>query len=139
MRLCAATHDDVPRIREIRADVRESRLEYPEKASAADVHAFIDRCGVRLCRDAGDRIVGFAAGDVADGSAWALFVDPGHEHRGIGQAPIAKTCEALRTAGDDTATLSTEPGSRAEGFYAANGSSRGGMTARGEVIFSKPL
>jgi ribosomal protein S18 acetylase RimI-like enzyme len=66
-------------------------------------------------------IQGFAAGDPRDGSIFALFVDPAHEGRGIGRALLALACGTLRAAGFATATLSTEPGTRAERFYRTNG------------------
>ena len=139
MSIRAATHDDVLRIREIRAAVRENRLAWPEKISAADVHAFIDRCGVWVWQDAAAEMRGFSAGDLADGSVWALFVEPGHEGQGIGQALIARTCDGLRSAGHVRATLGTDPNTRAERFYRTNGWTREGTTANGEAFFWKLL
>ena len=138
MSIRAATLDDVLRIREIRAAVRENRLSDPERVSHADVVAFIRRCGVWVWEEDG-RILGFSAGDLADGTIWALFVDPACERGGIGQALIARSCEGLRAAGHAVATLATEPGSRAERFYRRNGWTAGGLDARGEMRFSKGL
>lgn len=64
------------------------------------------------------RILGSSATDTRDGTIWALFIDPDHEGRGIGRALLAKACDVLRQAGHRTATLGTEPGSRADRFYA---------------------
>ena len=138
MAIRAATLDDVLRIREIRADVRENRLSHPERVSAADVVAFIERCGVWVWEEDGI-ILGFSAGDLADGTIWALFVDPSCEGRGIGQALIAESCAGLRAAGHTMATLTTQPGSRAERFYRRNGWTANGLDARGEMRFSKAL
>jgi GNAT superfamily N-acetyltransferase len=132
-----ATHADIARIREIRAAVRENRLSHPERVTAADVAAFIDRAEMWVWEEGGE-ICGFSAGDPADGSIWALFIDPAHEHCGIGQALLVLACDTVRKGGHAAATLSTEPGSRAHRFYRLNGWTETGRNAKGEAIFRKP-
>ena len=82
---------------------------------------------------------GFSAGDPRDGSIWALFVDPDCEGGGVGQRLIEAACAALRDAGHRVATLSTEPGTRAEQFYLRNGWIAEGVTSKGEVKFAKVI
>ena len=133
-----AAHADILRIREIRAAVRENRLSHPERVSAADVAAFIDRAEIWVWEEHGE-ICGFSAGDPKDGSIWALFVDPAHEHRGIGRVLIALACDTVRNGGHAAATLGTEPGSRAHRFYLVNGWSETGRNSNGEATFRKPV
>jgi GNAT superfamily N-acetyltransferase len=133
-----ATHADIARIREIRAAVQENRLSHPERVSAADVAAFIERAEMWVWEEHGE-ICGFSAGDPADGSIWALFIDPAHEHRGIGQALLVLACDTVRNGGHATATLSTEAGSRAHRFYRLNGWTETGRNAKGEATFRKPI
>ena len=85
------------------------------------------------------RIQGFSAGDPHDGSIWALFVDPANEGRGIGRALLALACDTVRFAGFDTATLNTEPGTRADRFYRLNGWVETGRSAKGEIVFQRRL
>jgi GNAT superfamily N-acetyltransferase len=133
-----AIHDDIPRIMEIRHGVHENRLRDPTSVTADDCAAFIDRAEMWVWVEDG-RIQGFSAGDPRDGSIWALFVDPANESRGIGRALLALACETVRVAGFDTATLSTEPGTRADRFYRLNGWVETGRSARGEVAFRQQL
>jgi ribosomal protein S18 acetylase RimI-like enzyme len=101
---------------EIHHSVHENRLRDPTSVTAADCAAFIDRTEMWVWVEDG-QILGFSAGDPRDGSIWALFVDPANEGRGIGRALLALACDTVRFAGFDTATLNTEPGTRAERFY----------------------
>jgi GNAT superfamily N-acetyltransferase len=111
-----ATHDDTPRVTEIRLAVRENRLVDPSRVTAADYAWFVDNPGVWVWEEAGE-VLGFGAADTRDGSIWALFVAPGHDGKGIGRALLAKACDVLRDAGYKRATLGTGAGTRAEGLY----------------------
>jgi GNAT superfamily N-acetyltransferase len=63
-----------------------------------------------------------------------LFVDPKHERRGIGRPLFEKALDVLRQDGHRIAWLTTDPGSRAEGFYRAAGWKVIGTSPRGEAI-----
>ena len=132
---CAA---DVPRIVEIRGAVLENQLSDPRRVTAADYQRRLDHDEMWVWDEDG-RIQGFSACDKRDGSIWALFIDPSHEGRGIGQGLLAEACAALRQAGHRAAMLSTERGTRAERFYRRNGWDAQGLSDRGEVIFQKPV
>jgi ribosomal protein S18 acetylase RimI-like enzyme len=123
---------------EIRHAVRENRLSDPSSVTDADCAAFIDRAEIWVWAEDG-AIQGFAAGDPRDGSIWALFVDPAQEGRGIGRALLALACGTLRTAGFESATLSTDPGTRADRFYRSNGWIEIGRNAKSEIIFQRQL
>lgn len=133
-----AALEDIARLMEIRGNVGENRLSDPSKVVAADYAWFIAHAGIHGCAVDG-RLVGFSASDPRDGTIWALFVDPAYEGRGIGQALIAAACAGLRRAGHGTATLSTEPGTRAERFYVRNGWVPSGRTRSGETVLTKAL
>lgn len=133
-----AVHADVPRIMAIRHGVRENRLGDVNAVTAADCAAFIGRSEVWVWVEDGT-IQGFAAGDPCNGQIFALFVDPGYEGRGIGRRLLSLACETLQKAGYDIATLSTEPGTRAERFYRANGWMVTGENSKGELLFEKRI
>ena len=122
----------------IRRAVRENRLSDPNAVTAADCAAFIDRAEIWVWVEDG-MIQGFSAGDPRNGEIFALFVDPAYEGRGIGRALIALACATLRAAGHEAARLSTQPGTRAERFYRANGWTTAGTNGKGELVFRKPL
>ena len=111
-----ATDADLPRISEIRNGVRENRLSDPSRVTIEDVKWFIANPGIFVWEEAGT-IAGFSAADPRNASIWALFVEEQFEGRGIGSALLAEACAVL--AGHRLARiwLTTEPGSRAEGFY----------------------
>ena len=106
--------------------------------TTADVHWHIAHSPVHVWEE-GEVIQGFSAGDPRDGSIFALFVDPAFEGHGIGQALIVVACRSLAAAGHRIATLTTDPGTRAERFYRRNGWTAKGLDARGEMVFEKEL
>ena len=129
-----ARPDDHPRVTEIRNSVTENVLRDPSRVTVADYKWFEQNPGVWVWEEDG-RILGFSAADTRDGSIWALFVDPAHEGRGIGRGLFEKACDVLRQHGHRTATLTTQPGSRADRFYQAAGWKVMGTSERGERIF----
>jgi GNAT superfamily N-acetyltransferase len=133
-----ATRADIPRLMQIRDAVRENRLSDPSRVPAADYAAFLQHSEIWV-RTEGDLICAFAAGDTRDGSIWALFVDPVHEGRGMGQTLLPLACETLLKADYDVATLSTDAGTRADRFYRQNGWTVIGKNEKGEIIFQKPI
>ncbi len=130
--------DERPRITEIRLAVRENQLMDPSRVTDADYRWFNDNPGIWVWEEDG-RILGFSAADTRDGTIWALFIDPDHEGRGIGRALLAKACDVLREAGHRTATLGTEPGSRADRFYRQAGWTALHIDERGEQILRLDL
>jgi GNAT superfamily N-acetyltransferase len=125
-----ATAADLPRIAEIRFSVDQNRLTDPGRVPSEMVAWFLDNPGFRVWEEDG-RVLGFAAHDPRDGSVWALFVDPGHEGRGIGSALLAGELRLLREAGASRIWLTTDPASRAAGFYRRRGFVHEGLTRNG--------
>jgi GNAT superfamily N-acetyltransferase len=128
-----ARQGDHPRITEIRMGVTENILSDPSRVTIEDYIWFRDNSGVWVWEENGD-ILGFSAADTRDGSIWALFVDPQHERRGIGRLLFEKALDVLRQDGHRVGWLTTDPGSRAEGFYRAAGWKVIGTSPRGEAI-----
>jgi ADP-ribose pyrophosphatase YjhB (NUDIX family)/GNAT superfamily N-acetyltransferase len=126
--------DERDRIREIRFAVGENRLNDPTRVTDADYRWFTENPGIWVWEEDG-LILGFSAADTRDGTIWALFIDPDHEGRGIGRALLAKSCAVLREAGHRTATLTTDPGTRADCFYRKAGWTALEIDQRGEQVF----
>ena len=91
-----ATRDDVPRIMEIRAGVRENRLRDPSRVTMEDVCWFGDNQAIFLWEEDGS-IVGFSASDPRNGNIFALFVEERYKRRGIGKALFERAAKSLLT------------------------------------------
>lgn len=137
-RLRRGTAGDLPRIREIRAAVRENRLADPGSVTEADLRHTLDRGLFHVAEEAG-HVLGFSAAEPDDGTIWALFVDPDCEGRGIGRALLAAAVADLAAAGHGAARLTTDPGTRAAAFYAAAGWTCTGPAGKGEIGFERAL
>ena len=111
-----ATADEIPRIMEIRANVRENRLRDPARVKVEDVRWFVDNPGLFVWEEAG-RIVGFSGADPRNGNIFALFIEESFEGRGIGRALLERACGVLIEARCPRIWLTTWPGTRAERFY----------------------
>jgi GNAT superfamily N-acetyltransferase len=133
-----ARPDERDRITEIRFAVQENQLSDQSLVTDEDYAWFEEHPGIWVWDEDG-KILGFSAGDTRDGTIWALFVDPACERRGIGRALFETACGTLRHAGHRTATLTTDPGTRAEHFYRAAGWKIVGTSTRGELIFREVL
>ncbi len=115
-----AQPSDIPAMHDIRLSVRENRLDRPDAISEASYLPYIENgsCWVALTDD---RIAGFAAIDIANGTIWALFVAAQLEGRGIGKTLHKTLICAAEASGLKTIRLTTESGSRAASFYHAAG------------------
>jgi len=134
-----ATAADTTRIFEIRNSVSENRLSDPSAVTEAHAAWFIDNSALWVWHEPDWLIAGFAGSDTRDGSIWALFVAAGYEGRGIGRALLRRACDKLREAGHATAVLTTEPETRAERHYLADGWSVIGTGPKNQLVFRKPL
>jgi GNAT superfamily N-acetyltransferase len=134
-----AIRADHPRISEIRLSVRENCLA-TSKYAAVDRTAdwIFDNAAFWVWEEDG-AIQGFSAADPRNGEIFALFIHPTYEGRGIGRALLPPACQILRDAGYKVATLTTEPGTRAERFYRRDGWTEIGREDDGQIIFQKAL
>ena len=135
-----ASASDLPAITHVRTSVRENHLSIEGMAAlgitkegvAADLANGDLGCWVA---EEGGAIVAFSMADRRDGQIFALFTQPGHEGAGHGTRLLATACRWLKERGWSGACLSTDPGTRADGFYASRGWRRDGFRPNGEVIY----
>jgi GNAT superfamily N-acetyltransferase len=118
----------------VRAAVRENRLVSAVIADD-DVRGAIEVTGRGWVVEHEGDVVAFAIGNATDGNVWALFVHPDHERRGHGRRLHDAMVAWLWSRGLERLWLTTQPGTRAEKFYAAAGWVRTGLTSRGETRF----
>jgi GNAT superfamily N-acetyltransferase len=133
-----ARANDIPRLAEIRAAVRENRLADPASIAAADYAPYVadGRCWVW---EADGEAAGFAALDAEGASVWALFVAPAAEGRGGGRALMERLLGEARRRGLSELRLTTEAGSRAERFYRQSGGEPVGEDGRGARVMRLKL
>jgi GNAT superfamily N-acetyltransferase len=133
-----ARANDIPRLVEVRAAVRENRLADPASIAAADYLPYVadGRCWVW---EADGEAAGFAALDAGGASVWALFVEPAAEGRGGGRALMERLLEEARRRGLAELRLTTEAGSRAERFYRQSGWEGVGEDSHGSRIMRLSL
>jgi GNAT superfamily N-acetyltransferase len=131
-----ATPADIPAMSAIRLAVRENVLSDPRKVTLAMYEDYLDRLGRGWVAELDGEVVGFAYGARADASIWALFVRPEHEGKGIGKELLALAVAWLFEIGAGRVVLSTDPGTRADRFYAAQGWARGAMKGEHEVVYT---
>ena len=126
---------DAPALNALRLRVRENILSRPDWLTEQRTVDAISVTGRGWLWERGGRVLGFSVADACQRNIWALFVEPGFERRGIGQALLAEAVRWLWEQGDAPIWLSTEPGTRAEAFYRAAGWQERGRTASGELRF----
>lgn len=129
-----ARRDDIAAVQRVRAAVRENRLR-TRSISDAEVQRYLELLGRGWVIEVDGEVVAFAIGDATIGNIWALFVDPRHERRGYGRRLLDTVVAWLWSQGLQHLWLSTEPGTRAEGFYRAAGWREAGRTPHGELSF----
>lgn len=130
-----AQFSDIPQIMCVRLAVRENILSDPSKVTAEDCRAMMEERGRGWVCEVDGRIVGFAIVDLVDENVWALFLLPKFERQGIGQQLHDQMLEWAFAQGIDRLWLSTDPGTRAEGFYRKMGWENTGMMPSGELRF----
>jgi ribosomal protein S18 acetylase RimI-like enzyme len=129
-----AVAGDIDRLIEVRGAVRENCLRDPASVTRADYGWFVSGRLVWVAELAG-RIAGFSAGDLRDGTIWALFVDPACEGHGLGARLLDQACADLKAHGFTTVKLSTDPGTKAARLYRKLGWLDDGLLPDGEVRF----
>jgi GNAT superfamily N-acetyltransferase len=129
----AASLSDVAAMNQLRLQVRENVLSDPGLVTESITAKAITELGRGWVFDEGGQILGFTIALDRDPSIWALFVDPGHEGRGIGHALLESAVNWLWSRGAQRIRLSTDPGTRAERFYQNRGWKAAGVNQKGEV------
>jgi len=80
-------------------------------------------------------ITGFSIVSLADKNAWALFVHPAYEGKGIGKKLQELMLDWYFSKTTDTIWLGTAPHTRAEQFYRHTGWKENGMHGKQEIKF----
>ncbi len=132
-----ATRADIPGMWDVRYAVRENTLT-PGRLSDEDVRRETEDTGKGWVVEENGLIVGFAIGNARTGNIWALFVHPDAEGCGYGRRLHDAMLDWLRTQPIESLWLTTDPHSRACGFYERSGWLRVGTTESGEVRFERP-
>ena len=135
MKYREALLSDIPAICDVRSSVLENRLADPASVSPEMCAEYLTEMGKGWVCEIEGEIAGFSIACRADSSIWALFVRPEFEGRKIGQRLLQLAVEWLLATGSDTIILSTDPGTRADRFYTAQGWTRGDTRPNGEVGF----
>jgi GNAT superfamily N-acetyltransferase len=134
--LRVATRADIPGIQRVRRAVRENRL-VSRVIGDDEVVDAIERTGRGWVVEDDGEIVGFSIGNGETGNVWALFVDPAHEGRGHGRRLHDAMLAWLWSRGLGRLWLTTDRGTRAEGFYERAGWVRREVNEAGEVLFEQ--
>jgi len=131
-----ATQADIPAMSRIRLAVTENRLSNPARITAQMYEDYLDKLGRGWVAERGGRVIGFAYACRADGSVWALFVQPGEEGRGAARGLMRLLTAWLFAEGHETLRLGTQANTRADRFYEAQGWKRGAMIDAIEVEYT---
>jgi GNAT superfamily N-acetyltransferase len=116
-----AVSADIPAMARIRLAVTENTLADPARITVGMYEDYLDRLGRGWVAESAGEIVAFCYADKTDASIWALFVQPGHEGRGLGKALLARAVAWLFEAGHERVHLTTGANTRADRFYSAQG------------------
>lgn len=126
---------DIPQIQMVRNAVNENTLSDPALVTDKDVEDFIIRRGKGWICEIDNRVVGFSIADLVDHNVWALFIEPGHDKKGIGKKLHEMMLDWYFNQTNQTIWLSTSPATRAEMFYRKAGWKETGMHGKGEIKF----
>ena len=113
----------------MRLAVRENTLSDPSRITEADYIAAQETLGRTWVIEVDGEIAAFATG-YNTGSIWALFVHPDHEGHGHAKALHSTMVNWLWSQGHKRLWLTTDPGTRAERFYIAQGWQPCGIVGR---------
>lgn len=137
LKLRIAQSEDVSAMHVIRVTVKENILSDPNRITPEDYLEFITEKGKGWVALLDSKIVGFAIVDCVEDNVWALFVSPEYEGLGIGLALQNKMLEWYFQQGKSKIWLSTDPNSRAAGFYRKTGWTETGTYGKNEIKFEQ--
>jgi len=129
-----AVASDVAEMHRVRMSVMENRL-VSRKLSERDYLVEIETQGRGWVIESKGSIVAFAVGNAANGSIWALFVEPGQEGKGYGRRLHDTMVDWLWEQGLDRLWLTTDSGTRASRFYEKSGWRRVDESTEGELRY----
>jgi GNAT superfamily N-acetyltransferase len=135
MKIRVATEADIPEMGRVRMSVRENRLDSLSSLNAGDTERMLRGDGCGWVGEVDGRIVGFAIADLSGANVYALFIEPEFERRGIGRLLHDTMMDWFFSRQVRSVWLTTDPGTRAEGFYRKAGWIAAGLEANGEIRF----
>jgi GNAT superfamily N-acetyltransferase len=135
MTIREAEPGDIPQIQFVRNSVKENMLSDPALVPDNDVEDYMKNRGKGWVCEIDDKIVGFAIVSVADRNVWALFIQPGHDKKGIGKRLHDEMINWYFQQTDNSIWLGTAPNTRAERFYRKAGWKEVGEHGKGEIKF----
>lgn len=130
-----ATVSDIEQIQQVRHSVRENILSNPLLVTDDDCRDYITCRGKGWVCEVDGLVVGFAIADIEANNIWALFLRPAYEKKGIGKTLHQTMLHWYFSQTKENAWLSTEPCSRAEGFYRKMGWKEVGPHGKSEIKF----
>jgi GNAT superfamily N-acetyltransferase len=130
-----ATIADIPAIQNVRHSVKENVLSDPSLVTDEHCADYISRRGKGWVCEVAGKVVGFAIADLDGHNIWALFLEPAFENRGIGKTLHNLMLDWYFSQQKETVWLSTEPASRAAGFYRVMGWQEAGTYGKAEIKF----
>jgi GNAT superfamily N-acetyltransferase len=139
MTIRKALTTDIPQMQRVRHSVKENTLSDPSLVPDKDVDDYINNRGRGWVCGINNTIVGFAIVSVTDNNVWALFVEPGHDRKGIGRKLHDKMMDWYFKQTSATIWLGTAPGTRAESFYRRAGWIETGMHGKREIRFEMTI
>jgi GNAT superfamily N-acetyltransferase len=116
-----AQQADIAAMHQVRNSVKENILSDPGRISLQDYEEYLFKKGKGWVCITDHSLIGFAIADLKGRNVWAIFIDPSHESEGIGKKLHDLMLNWYFSQTKDTIWLSTEPGTRAEGFYRKQG------------------
>ena len=130
-----ATISDWSTMHQVRMSVRENILSDPTKVTVADFQVILNTGGKAWVCEVNKQVVGFCILDFEKQNVWALFLLPEFEGKGIGKKLHDNMIEWAGDKGMEYLWLSTDPGTRAAGFYRKKGWKEVGLMQNGELKF----
>ncbi len=130
-----ATNSHINDMMTIRMAVKENMLSDPSKVTYEDCRFFIEEKGRGWVCIVEEQVVGFCIVDVIERNLWALFILPSYEKKGIGAILHDTMIDWVRSQQIENLWLSTDPETRADGFYRKMGWIEKGILPSGERKF----
>ncbi|MDQ2148446.1 GNAT family N-acetyltransferase [Alcaligenaceae bacterium C4P045] len=134
---------DIPEMFRVRTNVRENPMSIAEMAAvgitADSIEAMLAGSVRGWVMQEGDGLAAFALADSEDGCVFALFVDRGHEGKGLGRQLMKEVEAWLFSFGLQEIWLETDVDVRvrANGFYRHMGWQEAGLQDDGQARFVK--
>ncbi|MFC5512047.1 GNAT family N-acetyltransferase [Massilia jejuensis] len=132
-----AVSADIPAMSRIRLSVTENILSDPGRVTQAMYEQYLALSGRGWVAEIDGEIAAFCYATRDEGSIWALFVQPGHEGKGLARRLLGTAAEWIFQQGHAIARLDTTAHTRADRFYARQGWQRKALSDT-QVEFTLP-